>query len=55
MFLWWFLVSIGTELFSPKKEVIKKNRDKGRVQAFLFIFAKAYKLIHMKNSSQNNL
>lgn len=45
MFLWWFLVSTGTELFSPKKEVIKKNRDKGRVHAFSFTFAKAYKLI----------
>ena len=48
MFLWWFLVSTGTELFSPKKDVVKKkNRDKGRVQAFLFIFAKAYKLKHI--------
>lgn len=47
MFLWWFLVSTGTELFSPKKDVVKKNRDKGRVQAFLCIFAKAYKLKHI--------
>ena len=27
MFLWWFLVSTGTELFSPKKEVIKKKTE----------------------------
>lgn len=40
MFLWWFLVSTGTELFSPKKEVIEKNRDKGRVQAFFVYICK---------------
>ena len=28
MFLWWFLVSTGTELFSPMKEVIKKTEIK---------------------------
>ena len=28
MFLWWFLVSTGTELFCPKKDVIKKKEIK---------------------------
>ena len=27
MFLWWFLVSTGTELFSPKKDVVKKKTE----------------------------